>query len=459
MDLVSLIFIIFSAAIIPLIAYPRLVAGIVVTSYQIDHTGYYKMVFFNITAIFMAVVMVINYRISRNKFSLNIPLLFFTLWVGVSTIFSENLIIAVLGHPTRWQGLITYISYFILFTFTLNMLNPQYTKKILKFIFISALIISVYSIVNYYGYDPMNLLLKAFWETTLNADISRATLGNRNTAGAYFSLLLPVSIHLFLVCNNKKNSILLFISTTMFFSGMVVSLTRVSWIGTTMVCFVFLWLLRKNIKKYIKKLGIIIVTFIIVTILLDYTGGGKIVGRYFDFRDQVKVVQENSNYGYLGSNRVFAYKRALVAIKDHPLVGIGPECFVYYGRMTLEESKELLLPRRAFYDKVHSDYLEFAATMGIPSLIFYLWFLFSIFIPLLRRKDNIPPEILAVFAGWTAYIVQAAFNFNTISVSPVFFVLSAILYNFLISEKKDSSSESGNLTSSDDGNVDKIALT
>jgi len=339
------------------------------------------------------------------------------------------------------------------------MMNSKYTKKLLMYVFISALIIAVYSIINYYGYDPINIPLRAFWETDIDPYNTRATLGNRNIAGAYYSLLLPVSIYLFLMSSSKKNSILLFFSTTIFFSGMVVSLTRVSWIGTALTCVLFLWFLRNNIKKYIKKIGLIIVAFLVVTVLFDYTGGGQIVGRYFDLWNQVKVAQEDGNYAQFGSNRMFAYKRALIAIKDHPITGIGPECFVYYGRMTVEESKELSFPNRTFFDKAHSDYLEFAATMGIPSLIFYLWFLFSIFIPFVRKKDRIPTEMLAIFTGWTAYVVQAAFNFNAISVSPVFFVLSAILYKFLLAEKKGNRSESENLTIMESDQVDKIALT
>ena len=47
------------------------------------------------------------------------------------------------------------------------------------------------------------------------------------------------------------------------------------------------------------------------------------------------------------------------------------------------------------------------------------------------------PEILAIFLGLTAYLMQACFNFGSISTLPIFFVLLGILKNALVNESDE----------------------
>lgn len=395
--------------------------------------------------------------------NINTPLTLFTVWVGVSTMFSEDISLAVFGHPTRWQGLVSYISYAVLFTFVANMLDYKYTKRVLKYLFISAAVISVYSLINYYGFDPVNIPLQAIWGARANPAVVRATLGNRNTGGAYFALLMLPAVFLYLKSDSRKKSILMYLASLVFYIGLIASLTRVAWLGVIAAFMFSLWFLRKDFKKYIKKLGIIAASFIIVLLILDFTGGGQITGRYTNFVDQVSEIREKGDLAQFGSFRFFVYKKAVKAALDHPVAGVGPDCFVYYGVISDEEYEENPgLGNLGYFDKVHSEYLEFAATMGIPSLIFYLWFILSIFIPWLKKEKKMTPEVLAMFSGWTAYLAQAAFNFGAISVLPVFFVFSALLQKYLSYSEVDHENKNMDIEDNktqETSEVDNLSLT
>ena len=257
---------------------------------------------------------------------------------------------------------------------------------------------------------------------------------------------------MFLKSRDTKKSVFYYIALVFSYMGLLVSLTRVAWIGTIAAMVVSICFFRKDLKKQLKKLTIVAVTFVIVLIALDFTGSGRIIGRYYSMKSQFDKASKG-DVAQLGSSRFYIYGRAFEEIAKNPIVGVGPDCFAFVTVLTQEDyDKHPNLSGVGYIDKVHSEYLEYAATMGIPALIFYLWFILSIFIPWLKKKDNMKPEILAIFLGLTAYLIQAAFNFGAMSVMPLFFVLLGLLKNGLINED-----EGGN--DADINGTENIALS
>lgn len=456
-DSISFILVVMIAAILPLIAIPKVVATPINTWYFLDYIGYYKVIFLLIVSIFMVTIMLFKAIARKQRIKFSIPLIMFVLWVLLSLFFARDKVVAFVGYTLRWQGFVAYFCYGVVFTFVVNMLKPKYIGKLLVALFVCASIISVHSLLNYYGIEPLEIpISKLFGYAGVKIDpsVSRGTLGNRNTGGAYFTVFTIVSLVLFLKNQSKKRNILFYFALLISYSGLIVSLTRVSWIGTICAMVFSAWLFRRDIKKYIPKISIVVFSFILVLLVLDITGGGKIAGRYYSLKDQVEQAQ-NGNVEGFGTNRFYIYRRTFKVIADNPIVGVGPDCFAYVGGISREEYEEHPeLSGIGYFDKVHSEYLEFAATMGIPALIFYVWFILSIFVPWLRKKGEMKPEILAVFLGLTGYLMQACFNFGAISVLPVFFVLLGILKSAFINENNE---ENGNRVKNDE--MDCIEIT
>lgn len=461
-DSISFILAVMVVAVLPLILIPKVVNTPINTQYFLDVFGYYKLVFLIILSMFMLTLMGFKAIGRKQHIKISLPLVLFTLWILVSLFFAKDIAVAFHGYPMRWQGFLAYFCYTVVFVFIVNMVKPKYLGKILVALFICVCISAIHALLNYYGFEPSNLLLKYFFDARISPDVSRGTLGNRNTAGAFFAIPTIITLVMFLKNKNNKKNIFYYITFVLSFTGLLVSLTRVTWLGTIGALFLTVIFLREDLKKNLKKNILIIVTFVVVLVVLDFTGSGKIMGRYNSMKQQIKQANEG-DIEQLGSYRLYIYIRAFEVIADKPLVGTGPDCFAYYATLTREDYEKYPgLSNVGYFDKVHSEYLEYAATMGIPALIFYMWFILSIFIPWFRKRKQMKPEILAIFLGLTGYLMQACFNFGSISTLPVFFVLLGILKNALLNESNDENNhnkEKGEVEITKVDTNDKYSLT
>jgi hypothetical protein len=135
-----------------------------------------------------------------------------------------------------------------------------------------------------------------------------------------------------------------------------------------------------------------------------------------------------TNIGALGSGRMYYYKHFIkvpfINLK-HGLFGIGPDClyrygYVPFGNVNGQENFQ-------FDHKAHSDLIEYAATMGIPALVFYICFIVSIFYPVFKQIHSVPPEFLAIFAASLGYLIQSFFNIPNVVLAGIFFAFTAII--------------------------------
>lgn len=71
-------------------------------------------------------------------------------------------------------------------------------------------------------------------------------------------------------------------------------------------------------------------------------------------------------------------------IEKNPLIGSGTDTFRYsIEKYFPEDGQDYIDVYGAIIDKAHNEFLQIAATMGIPALIVYLVFIF------LSLKNNI----------------------------------------------------------------------
>jgi O-antigen ligase len=96
-------------------------------------------------------------------------------------------------------------------------------------------------------------------------------------------------------------------------------------------------------------------------------------------------------------------------IKAHPYFGIGPEGVQYeFDRYR----PDAYLPK-AWYGHLHSDYLQTAASRGLPALLFLVWF----FVWVLRDQHRLARSDGAwlargVAAASISYYVEGALEYN-----------------------------------------------
>ncbi|HBF76789.1 MAG TPA: hypothetical protein DEF85_06970 [Clostridiaceae bacterium] len=399
-------FILFIVCILPLIIAP----------WMKDYFYLPKALILYILCAFLFIYMIIN-KVKLNLKSYNILAFSYLLIIFLSTIFSVNISQSIWGRKSRYDGLITYICYILLFTISSDLYTLK--EKHLKYMVFTGVLICLYSIFQYLGLDiiPPDEIRKD-WHIY---SYVFSTLGNPDFLGSYITLILPISIFLFLHLNEKKY----LFSSLILFIALLCSKTRSAWIGCTL-SFILLVILSIKNKVGVKSLIILTSVFILASIIINFYSNNEVLLRFKTiFIDFISVCKNSPYKQTAGSSRIFIWGKAIKLIPSKPILGYGPDTFNIpfmsnYGSEVKETLGNLII------DKAHNEYLQIAVTTGIPSLIVYLLLIVTSIIngfKAINKNILIIPFICSIIG----YIIQAFFNISVVSVAPIYFCFLGIL--------------------------------
>lgn len=217
----------------------------------------------------------------------------------------------------------------------------------------------------------------------------RGTLGFPNQYGAFLILCIPMAMSLFIINQKPLKKIWYGLAALGGMLGLFFSLSRSAWLG--MVCAVCLMvLLMVTTRKFSSRrvLGIAIIIM----------GGLLITYAYYDI-----FTLRLETGGTRGQNRLFMIQVAISIIKTHPVLGVGLFNYQYHSHHLWD-----------FWHPVHNTYLRLASEIGIPGLLFFLWFLFEVFREIyrsLRLRDRFLNIIgLGVVGGLSAFCIAIMFG-------------------------------------------------
>lgn len=130
-------------------------------------------------------------------------------------------------------------------------------------------------------------------------------------------------------------------------------------------------------------------------------------------------------------------ERSLAMIKEHPVLGIGPDLMAKLQVTDMKLMTDSL-------DKSYNEYLYIAATRGIPSLIVYLALLFATFGQLFKGMKEFAADREkwfrpAVLTAVIAYSVQAFFSASAVTVAPFFWLLMGFAWSDFADENNTQS--------------------
>jgi len=353
-------------------------------------------------------------------------LLLYLLLIMLSTAFSYNHLYSLIGYSNRFEGLITLIMYFFVFFITYR--NFEFSNKYFRIFIISTILLSLYGIIQYFGYDPMpqELARVTFVER------SHSTFGNPNFYGTYLTLVLPIAAFAYM----KTGTLVYLIATGSVYFSLLTSFTRSGWVGSFFAFGIVLYSAVK--KKFNRKyIFLLIVMLLVITAVVEIESEGRVISRLLSItEDAGKVFEQADGYEDAGANRIFIWKRVIPLILERPLLGFGPETLgeVFSERHMDEVVEEY--GREIIFYKAHNEYLHIAVTTGVPSLIIYLIFVFSILKRAYRyRNKNI--MIIPLMASIIGYLIQAFFNLSIITVAYIYWAFLGILLKLSLDAEKD----------------------
>lgn len=322
----------------------------------------------------------------------------------VATIFSINILVSILGNDFRYEGILMIGVYILLFIMASKYIVIN--EKLIKLVLIAASIMCIYSVFQYYGFDP----IQKWSMDNIYTKQAFSFLRNRNVLGTYISLFIPISMGLYIFRGKK----IYCLTASLIFAGMLVSMTRATWVGFLIYSVIGFLFVYKN-KVRLNRVAVVFIIFIAIFFVIDisakYGVGGNgetLSGRVIYTVENGKDINDSS-----GSNRIMIWKGVLKSIKTSPILGSGPDTM----KIKLESNGTFF---ETHYDKSHNEFLEIWLTGGIFTLISYLVLIGVILYKLIRKRYDDSAKIMILII--MSYLVQSFFSNSVILVAPIYWI-------------------------------------
>lgn len=355
----------------------------------------------------------------------------FIISVSLSTIFSLQPIISLLGSYERQQGLQNIISYALLFLFIVYCFKShQQLRRLFVILNISSTVICLYGLMQATGLDPLS------WaESSMSRIFS--TFGQPNFFGHYLVVIIPITLYsLFFQAKKRYQKMLYILLVLAELACLVFTYSRGAWIALVVSVFVsgiiLLW--KYNKKKYAVSIVVLVVLASIGLVLPPIRSAILKHSDYVHLQVSTRIISilDFSN----GSNAIrFKYwGAALQSMAEagplRDLIGFGPDTqssvFAQYYQSDWGYYEQL----NSFPDRAHNSILDLLLQFGLLGLGTFLYLVFVCLRGLKRLLKTEHGErfyfALTLSTSIIAYTVNNFFSFSLTAMSVILFTLLAI---------------------------------
>ncbi len=333
--------------------------------------------------------------------------------------------ISIIAADNKVEAIVTYSKYFTYFTTLLIVLIIIKSYKFnFKDFFLKIVILSITIesfVVLYSIIDSVIINGTPFFRNNAFRGLS----GNINITA--FSLAAKAPVVLYLIFN-EQNKIRLTVAYVLFFmtcSSLFFLLTRGAFVAFLFVIgLIFIYKLIRDFKSSILKtslsIGVFLMSFQSTTLIMNSNESNLIVDRVSS------ITLDNSDESI--NQRLRYYSHSLKMISKNPFIGIGVgnwkiESIKYDGKYMTE----YIVPYYA-----HNDFLQIGAETGILGMLFYIAFIFTPFLTVLR-KIYLSKETffeITLLAILSVCIIDSLLNFPLgRPISHILLIFSIVLFN------------------------------
>lgn len=382
---------------------------------------------------------------------LDLPLMVFLLANIFSTIFSIDKHISIFGYYSRLNGgLISLISYILLYYALISNFNKEQALNFLKAAVLGGIPVALWSVLEHFGISPSCIILTgqantSCWIQDVQARVF-ATLGQPNWLAAYVAMLIFPVFYFISTAPNKLYAIRNTLYAFLFYLAFTFTYSRGATLGLLTGLAVFsatiLWLTSKKLLSNSRGLILILSLFITINLffgsaLTDFKLLSKFVTQSRpSLTASIKSGTQLENGGTeSGKIRLIVWQGALEIFKHYPIFGSGVETFAYSYYQFRPASHNLVSEWDFLYNKAHNEFLNYLATTGIFGFLSYMAviltfivFCIKYFVLSIKGKKHPDPLILALLASYTSYLVQNFFGFSVVITALFFFLFPALAF-------------------------------
>ncbi len=331
-------------------------------------------------------------------------LLLMLFWSLLSYFASGNMAESLVGQDYGKVGILTYFAAAGIFCSAYAVRDKKYIKWILELYVTVAIIQS-------------SLVLT-------NADNFIKRLVLTNNSGAYFN----INHFAYYLCMAVMCSLLLYVTESrskklslgrlIIFAILVAALVRNHSLGpylAVLCAFISsivlaIWLDRRQLKRIITAF----ILFILVTIIMSISDGYL----YLDLRifglDMFRLFK-GEEINDIGSGRWILWVNGIDFIRERPILGSGPS--LLYDKYLLATGS---------INRPHNEFIEHAASIGIPGVLLYISTLFLYLKSFIKKRKKISILGFGLLSVIIAYLVSSLFGVTMYNVIPFFFMFFGI---------------------------------
>ncbi len=331
-------------------------------------------------------------------------------WLILTSALSIHPATAIFGKYRRFEGLISFVNYIVVFFMALQVVDrPSRIRSLARTLAISGALVSFYGLLQFFGADP------ASWGS-LPFETNRAfsTFGNPDLLGGYLIFPLAITFGLALSEENLYARIAYWVAFLVTAFCWLIAFVRGAWIGGAValgiLVFALVWAKSKLTAVDWSFAGMIAAVFGIVTVrsLTSPSEVTNVVARItsiFDFGAGSALT------------RFQIWQAAINAIKERPVFGWGADTFRLLFPMFKPEAYTATAGFLSVADNVHNYPLQLATALGIPGLLLlyglFVWGLVASARQVFARGKGMERIVLAGFwAAAAGYLVHLFFGLS-----------------------------------------------
>jgi O-antigen ligase len=332
---------------------------------------------------------VVNRSVAIKRTPLDVPLLAFVGSALLSTVFAYNQNVALFGTYSRYDGLLTIVTYAVLFWLSVQATDgPAEADSLLRVLLASGYVVATIAIVQCLT-DSLGhgVVVPAF-----------GPLGQKNVLGAFLAILCPLAYGELVAARSWGARILACNVLAVCVIALFLSFSRSAWLATGLAGLIAAFATRGPGLRF----GVASVAALLLVIAAILLFGGSQVQR--------------ADLGEFG-DRPAVWRDSLRLIASRPLVGYGPDNFgLVFPRF---QGTDLHQP----WDKAHAEMLQVASTQGVIGLAASLLLLVAFVQAFWRGRRN--PGAYAVVAAWVGYTATLQVNFSALAAALPFWIFAA----------------------------------
>src|SRR5438876_3505461 len=166
--------------------------------------------------------------ITWKRTPLDLPLLAFIGSAALSTVFAINRSVAIFGTYDRWEGLLTIVTYGLVFWLTVQLLSGESDARGLTWsLLLSGYLIAAIAILQ----SAFGLFGGGYFTTANNVIRPDVTLANPDFLGIFLAMLLPVAFAKLVSRRPISTKVLAANLVVVLLLGLLATFTRAAWIG------------------------------------------------------------------------------------------------------------------------------------------------------------------------------------------------------------------------------------